>query len=609
MDCKALKRIISVLLFVVLVFCTAGVGTAASPDKANLTIADISKWNISINWQKTAKNIDGIIARIGYRGSVYRDNLVEDPMFASHFSGATSVSLPFGCYFFSTALNEKEAEEEALWVIKTLKAYKCKPDLPVYIDMEDSTVQNTLSNKQRTAIAKTFCDTLYKNGYYPGLYANKYWLTSLINASELKNCTIWVAQYASQCSYKGEYDMWQYTETGTIDGIPGNVDINKCYRDFSSFIKKYGFNGYTGTEVIDPDKEDVTDTSKFGTYKLTATSLNVRSGAGTEYRSLGTLKNGSEVYVYAYKDGWGQISFSNDVGWISLNQNYSGRISKYISLKNGVGFYEVNTDTLNIRSGASTSYSKLGTLSLGDTVFITSVSGKWGSFYLGNGAVGWISLDYADFIGTVCFDGNGASGGMSHQLIEKGKSENLKKNNFKNGDKKFCGWATSASGSAVYSDGASFKMGTCNTVLYAVFKSGGEFSFIGGAAANSNTKTVTVGSAVTAQSDFVAKYLSLKNGMSAKIMPKKGFVISTGAVIEFFCDGELKDKYTVALPGDINGDGICDGLDISDAAAYIYGTKKAESFSFAEREAMDINRDGKIDLSDMEMFKNSAYGF
>lgn len=104
--------------------------------------------------------------------------------------------------------------------------------------------------------------------------------------------------------------MWQYTETGTIDGIPGNVDINKCYRDFSSFIKKYGFNGYTGTEVIDPDKEDITDTSKFGTYKLTATSLNVRSGAGTEYRSLGTLKNGSEVYVYAYKDGWGQISFS-----------------------------------------------------------------------------------------------------------------------------------------------------------------------------------------------------------------------------------------------------------------------------------------------------------
>ena len=326
-------------------------------------------------------------------------------------------------------------------------------------------------------------------------------------------------------------------------------------------------------------------------------------------RSLGTLKNGSEVYVYAYKDGWGQISFSNDVGWISLNQNYSGRTSKYISLKNGVGFYEVNTDTLNIRSGASTSYSKLGTLSLGDTVFITSVSGKWGSFYLGNGAVGWISLDYADFIGTVCFDGNGASGGMSHQLIEKGKSENLKKNNFKNGDKKFCGWATSASGSAVYSDGASFKMGTCNTVLYAVFKSGGEFSFIGGAAANSNTKIVTVGSAVTAQSDFIAKYLSLKNGMSAKIMPKKGFVISTGAVIEFFCDGELKDKYTVALPGDINGDGICDGLDLSDAAAYIYGTKKAESFSFAEREAMDINRDGKIDLSDMEMFKNSAYGF
>ena len=97
--------------------------------------------------------------------------------------------------------------------------------------------------------------------------------------------------------------------------------------------------------------------------------------------------------------------------------------------------------------------------------------------------------------------------------------------------------------------------------------------------------------------------------MSAKIMPKKGFVISTGAVIEFFCDGELKDKYTVALPGDINGDGICDGLDLSDAAAYIYGTKKAESFSFAEREAMDINRDGKIDLSDMEMFKNFAYGF
>lgn len=605
---KTLKRVISVLLFFALIFCTAGVGTAASPDKANLTIADISKWNISINWQKTAKSVDGIIARIGYRGSVYRDSLVEDNMFASHFSGATSNSLPFGCYFFSTALSEKEAEEEALWVIKTLKSYNCKPDLPVYIDMEDSTVQNTLNNKQRTAIAKTFCETLYKNGYYPGLYANKYWLTSLINTSELKNCTIWVAQYASQCSYSGEYDMWQYTETGTVDGIPGNVDVNRCYRDFSSFIKKYGFNGYTGTETVDPDKEETIDTSKLGTYKITATSLNVRSGAGTAYRSLGTLKNGSEVYVYGYKDGWGQISFGNDIGWISLNQSYSSRISKHISVKSGVGFYDVNTDTLNIRSGASTSYSKLGTLSGGDTVFVTSVNGKWGSFYLGDGTTGWISLDYADFVGTVSFDGNGASGGMSDQLIEKGKSANLKKNNFKSGDKKFSGWAASTTGSAVYSDGASFKMGSCNTVLYAVFKSDGELSFIGGAKTDSNKKIVTVNSASFSQSEFISKYISLKNGMSAKITPKKDFAISTGSVIEFLCDGEVKDEYVLVLPGDVNGDGICDGLDLSDAAAYIYGTKKAEDFSAAEREAMDINRDGKIDLSDIEMFKKSAYG-
>ena len=81
----------------------------------------------------------------------------------------------------------------------------------------------------RTAVCKAFCKTIQDAGYTAGIYANKTWLNEKINTSELSAYKIWLAQYAAEPTYTGRYDLWQYTSTGKVSGISGNVDLNTSY--------------------------------------------------------------------------------------------------------------------------------------------------------------------------------------------------------------------------------------------------------------------------------------------------------------------------------------------------------------------------------------------
>ena len=190
---------------------------------------DVSKYQPSINWGSVkASGIDFVIIRCGYRGAS-TGALIEDPYFKSHIKGAKSAGLKVGVYFFSTALSEAEAVEEASMCAALCGGYGL--NYPVFLDVESSSRPgyNTLSASQRTANIKAFCQTISSAGYTPGLYANKTWLTEKINTSSL-SCKIWLAQYnANGPTYSGRYDIWQYTSKGSVNGISGNVDMNKSY--------------------------------------------------------------------------------------------------------------------------------------------------------------------------------------------------------------------------------------------------------------------------------------------------------------------------------------------------------------------------------------------
>lgn len=193
---------------------------------------DVSKYQPSINWNSVkASGISYVIIRCGYRGAA-TGSLIQDPYFTSHIRGAKNAGLKVGIYFFSTALNETEAVEEASMCAELCSGYGI--NYPIFIDVESSSRPgyNTLSVEQRTSNIKAFCETISSAGYTPGLYANKTWLTSYIDAGSL-NCKIWLAQYnASGPTYQGHYDLWQFTSKGRVDGIDGNVDMDQSYLDY-----------------------------------------------------------------------------------------------------------------------------------------------------------------------------------------------------------------------------------------------------------------------------------------------------------------------------------------------------------------------------------------
>ncbi|MCM1215873.1 MAG: Ig-like domain-containing protein [Lachnospiraceae bacterium] len=189
---------------------------------------DVSKWNGNIDWAAVSNSgVSYVIIRCGYRGST-QGKLIEDPKFLANIQGATAAGLKVGVYFFTQAVNEVEAVEEASMVLEQIRGYKIS--YPVFLDVEPSGGRaDSIDTATRTAVCKAFCETIQRGGYTAGIYANKTWLTSKINASELSAYKIWLAQYAAAPTYTGRYDLWQYRSTGSVNGISGNVDMNLSY--------------------------------------------------------------------------------------------------------------------------------------------------------------------------------------------------------------------------------------------------------------------------------------------------------------------------------------------------------------------------------------------
>ena len=196
---------------------------------------DVSRWNGTIDWNAVKNSgVNYAIIRCGFRGTA-TGALVEDSAFHTNMRGAQKAGLKVGVYFFSAAVNDVEAVEEASMAASLCSGYSLS--YPIFLDVERSDSGNGradgISASDRTAVIKAFCATIQDSGYKAGLYANKTWMEEKIETPSLTGYKLWMAQYAAEPSYgRTRYDMWQYTSKGTIAGISGRVDLNLSYLNY-----------------------------------------------------------------------------------------------------------------------------------------------------------------------------------------------------------------------------------------------------------------------------------------------------------------------------------------------------------------------------------------
>lgn len=209
-----------------------------------IKMIDVSEYQPNIDYAKVkAAGIGGAILRCGYTGWGSSHSLNADKCFEKHYAGFQAAGVPVGAYYYSTADTVDFAKKEAEFVQSLLKGKRL--ELPIYFDVENNERQAVLSMALLTEIADAFCSAMEDAGYFVGVYANTSWFTSKLNHAELaEKYTIWLADYRGDNANKTlKRDIWQYSSKGKVDGIAGNVDVNKCYRDFPAIIKGAGLNG------------------------------------------------------------------------------------------------------------------------------------------------------------------------------------------------------------------------------------------------------------------------------------------------------------------------------------------------------------------------------
>lgn len=209
-------------------------------------IIDISSYQKAVDFKKVkAAGITGVILRAGYTGYGASHGMYKDEMFESHYKGAVAAGLNVGAYYYSGALSETFAVKEANYFLSLIKGKTFS--LPVYMDVEEShstTNMPGLGKARLTAVVMKWCETVEKAGYFTGFYTMKSWCNVYLDMAKLSRYTFWLAHYTNKTTYTGSYAIWQYSSSGKVDGISGNVDMNYCYADFPAQIKKLGLNGY-----------------------------------------------------------------------------------------------------------------------------------------------------------------------------------------------------------------------------------------------------------------------------------------------------------------------------------------------------------------------------
>ena len=196
---------------------------------------DISEHQNNIDWKKVKESgVEFAILRLGYRGYGKTGKIILDKTFEQNYKEAQENGIEIGVYFFSQAISSDEIKEEADFVLSNLKGKNIT--YPVVFDLEkiknDEARTDNLTEEEITNMTIQFCNIIKENNYNPCIYANAKTFTTKMKLELFNDYNKWYADYQEKPIYPYDFDIWQYSETGKIDGIEGNVDLDVC------FIKK-----------------------------------------------------------------------------------------------------------------------------------------------------------------------------------------------------------------------------------------------------------------------------------------------------------------------------------------------------------------------------------
>ena len=201
---------------------------------------DLSYHNSSVNFDElAASGCEFVMLRCGYRG-YSAGGLMEDEKFERYAQEAERVGLNLGVYFFTQAITVEEAEDEAEYVIRLIEDHKISYPVAFdteYIEDEEARTNKTeISDELRSDICKAFCERIKEEGYYPMIYASENWMRRYLNVEALKDYDLWAPQYLDENDFLYDFTMWQYTDSGNIPGVRGEVDLDISMVDYASFV-------------------------------------------------------------------------------------------------------------------------------------------------------------------------------------------------------------------------------------------------------------------------------------------------------------------------------------------------------------------------------------
>lgn len=259
---------------------------------------DVSEHNGKIDWQKVKNDgIDFAIIRCGYGQDEEKQ---DDDYWEYNVSECERLGIPYGVYLYSYANTLAKAESEARHVLRLLQGHS--PSYPVYYDLEDN-ITLALSDEMKTQVAKTFCNIISGSGYQVGIYSNLDWWTNYLTDPVFDSWSRWMAQWNDTCTYDGEYDMWQCTSTGKVDGISTNVDLNFWIEEENS--DNSGETGGEGGQIAysthvqkDGWQSEVYDGSLSGTEGEAKRLEAIRIKLGSD------ISGGVRYSTHVQKNGW-----------------------------------------------------------------------------------------------------------------------------------------------------------------------------------------------------------------------------------------------------------------------------------------------------------------
>lgn len=358
---------------------------------------DVSKWQGKIDWKKVKNSgIDFAVVRIGYRGEngvIYKDSYADYNLQQAEAAGVLT-----GVYFFSTAINATESAEEADWVLAQIAGYPIS--YPVVYDCEGfrspTSRMYSVSPDTRTDSAIAFGNKIKAAGYESMFYAS---LNDLADSDAFdttrieQNFSIWIAHYPDipypttpAPAYSGKYDMWQYTNRGTVPGISGSCDLVVSY-----FTRQKAAAKNADSRPDDTAAPAVPDNIYTAcNEQVTAKELvNLRDGASTKSNVVGQLRNGETVTRTATgTNGWSKLNWGGQTvyaisSYLTTDISYTPPVSSQPSEFTDTNEQVTAKDETNLRSGPSTDSSIIATIKNGEFVTRTGVSPR-----------GWSRINY-----------------------------------------------------------------------------------------------------------------------------------------------------------------------------------------------------------------------